>query len=69
MAKAKTKESFLKSRDAAHILDCSPDDVVELVHRGKLTAIKVGRIWRYRMADVLAYQRRHGAERDAVQSS
>jgi excisionase family DNA binding protein len=60
------KKNFLRSKDVAHILDCSPDDVIELVHRGKLTAMKVGRIWKYRMVDVLAYQRRHAANRDAV---
>ena len=57
---------FLKSRDVARILDISPDDVVALVHRGELRAMKVGRLWRYRVADVQAYSRRHPARSDAV---
>lgn len=58
--------SLLRSKDVAHLLDVSPDDVVDLVHKGKLRAIKVGRIWRYRVADVQAYKRRNSAKRKAV---
>jgi len=42
----------------AHLLDVSPDDVVDLARKGKLRAIKVGRFWRFRFADVVAYQRK-----------
>lgn len=52
------EEKLLKSKDVAHILDCSPDDVHVLVHRGELKATKVGRFWRYRLEDVMDYQRR-----------
>ena len=51
------KQLFLRSKDVAHILDCSPDDVAELVRRGRLKAWKDGRIWKYREADVLVYKR------------
>jgi excisionase family DNA binding protein len=54
------KETFLRSKDVAHILDCSPDDVILLARKGKLRALKQGRFWRYRNADVTAYKKRLG---------
>jgi hypothetical protein len=59
----------LRSRDVAHILDLSPDEVTELAHIKKLRAKKVGRIWRYSLADVRAYRRRQESERIATQLS
>jgi excisionase family DNA binding protein len=56
----KEKETFLRSKDVAHILDCSPDDVILLARKGKLRALKQGRFWRYRNADVTAYKKRLG---------
>ena len=55
----KKKEEFLSSKDVAWILDCSPDDVMELARRGKLKSTKVGRFWKYREADVMAYKNRN----------
>jgi excisionase family DNA binding protein len=52
------EEKLLKSKDVAHILDCSPDDVHLLVHRGDLKGIKVGRLWRYRLEDVMEHKRK-----------
>ena len=46
----------LRSKDVAQILDCSPDEVTELVNKKKLRAIKVGRFWRFRLEDVNAYK-------------
>ena len=57
------EEKLLKSKDVAHILDCSPDDVHQLVHRGDLKGSKVGRFWRYRLEDVMDYKRK--MEQDA----
>jgi len=54
----KAKEKLLKSKDVAWILDCSPDDVLDLRRRGKLKAIKHGRFWRFREADVMTYKKR-----------
>ena len=54
------KETFLRSKDVAHILDCSPDDVILLARKGKLRALKQGRFWRYRNADVTTYMKRLG---------
>jgi len=31
----KKKESLLKSKDVAHILDCSPDDVIDLARKSR----------------------------------
>lgn len=52
------EEKLLKSKDVAHILDCSPDDVHLLVHRGDLKGTKVGRFWRYCQEDVMEYKRK-----------
>ncbi len=51
------KESLLRSKDVAHILDCSPDDVIELARRGKLRASKQGRFWRFRYSDIVTYKK------------
>jgi excisionase family DNA binding protein len=50
----------LRTKDVAHILDLSPDEVVELIHKKRLRAIKVGQIWRYSLEDVEAYKRTTG---------
>ena len=55
----KKDEDLLSSKDVAWILDCSPDDVIELARRGKLESTKVGRYWQYREADVIAYKSRN----------
>lgn len=55
---AKKTETLLRSKDVAHILDCSPDDVIELARRGKLRATKQGRFWRFRHNDVLQYKKK-----------
>ena len=55
MSKPKTGE--LRSKDVAHILDCSPDDVIELARRGDMKASKQGRFWRFTVPDVMKYQK------------
>lgn len=52
------EKQLLNSKDVAHILDCSPDDVHLLVHRGELKGTKSGRFWRYRLEDVMEYKRK-----------
>ena len=47
----------LRSKDVAHILDCSPDDVVLLARSGRLPATKKGRFWRFGTIDVVEYKR------------
>ena len=37
-----SKVKILKSREVAHILDCSPDDAIMLARKGKLRAKKRG---------------------------
>ena len=54
----KPKEKLLRSKDVAWILDWSPDDVNVLARKGKLKALKQGRFWRFREADVTAYKKR-----------
>ena len=57
------EEELLKSKDVAHILDCSPDDVHLLVHRGDLKGTKVGRFWRYRSGRCDGVQEKNGGRR------
>ena len=52
------ERTFLNSKEVAHILDCTPDDIHVLVQRRELQATKEGRLWRYRPADVEAYKRK-----------
>ncbi len=47
---------FLRARDVAHILDCSPDDLYPLINAGELKAHKIGRLWKFRLDDVLTYK-------------
>ena len=53
---------FLRSRDVAHLLDITPDEASELALRKELKAEKVGRLWRYKFEDVMAYRRRRERE-------
>jgi len=62
MAKDKT---LLRSKDVAHILDCSPDDVIELARKGKIKASKNGRFWRFREKDITAYVKKQKRENTA----
>jgi excisionase family DNA binding protein len=48
---------FLTSREVAHLLDCSPNDVIALIRRGTLKAEK-GTHWKYRLEDVMAFKKK-----------
>ena len=50
-------KKLLRSKDVAHILNCSPDDVITIARSGKLKAVKDGRFWKFRHADVMAYKK------------
>ena len=50
-------KNCLRSKDVAHLLDCSPDDVIELARSGKLAARKRGQFWRFKLSDITAYQK------------
>ncbi len=56
----KKTDKYFRSKDVAHILDCSPDDVIVLAKKGKLRAAKQGRFWRYRQEDVMNYKKQAG---------
>jgi excisionase family DNA binding protein len=47
---------FLRAKDVAHILDCSPDDLYDVISRGEMPAVKQGRFWLFRYEDVMAYK-------------
>jgi hypothetical protein len=52
------KETMLRSKDVAHILDLPPDDVIYLARKGKLRGVKEGKYWKFRLRDVKYYQKR-----------
>lgn len=55
-------DKAFRTKDVAHILDCSPDDVIEFCKRGELQAFKQGRFWRITPSAVKKYQRKIDAE-------
>jgi excisionase family DNA binding protein len=57
-------EDYLRSKDVAHILDLSPDDVIELARKGELEGTKNGRFWRFKVKDVKEYQKQKRKEED-----
>ena len=52
------EDQLLRPRDVAHILDCCPDDLYPLIYTGEIKAEKVGRLWKFRMNDVMDYKAR-----------
>ena len=52
------KETLLRSKDVAHILDLPPDDVIYLARKGKLRGVKEGKYWKFTLRDVKYYQKR-----------
>lgn len=51
------KSEVLFYRDVAYLLDCSPDEVLNLARTGRLPGVKQGKFWRFYRADVMVYQR------------
>jgi excisionase family DNA binding protein len=58
-------DELLRAKDVAHILDCSPDDVYPLINTGELKAFKVGRLWRFRLEDVMDCKKRMAGRDDS----
>lgn len=56
---------FLRARDVAHILDCSPDDLYDVISKGEMPAVKQGRFWLFRYEDVIAYKEREAKDAEA----
>jgi len=54
-----SKENYrLKSKHVAHLLDCSPDDVIDLARSGQLKGAKEGRYWFFHFRDVETYRKK-----------
>ncbi|MEW6296369.1 MAG: helix-turn-helix domain-containing protein [Thermodesulfobacteriota bacterium] len=51
-------DTLLNSRQAAEMLDLSPDTVNELARKHSLPGMKRGRQWRFRRRDVAFFKRR-----------
>ena len=49
------KEPLLDSHQAAAILKVHPRTLQRLVHRGKIHAIQVGKLWRFRASVIEAW--------------
>ena len=58
------KTPLLRSKDVAHILDISPDEVIELARKGELKGEKRGRFWWFSEADVRACKKRMKKQAD-----
>ncbi len=57
----KKKQTLFRSIDVAHILDISPDDVLNLRRRGLLKGVRYkAKGWRFREADVMVYKKKMG---------
>ena len=52
------KQTILKTRDLAILLDLSPDVVNDMARRGHLKGFKSGNQWRFRRRDVERYMER-----------
>jgi excisionase family DNA binding protein len=48
-------ENLLSINTAAARLDCHAETLRRIIRRGELTAVKVGRSWRVRETDLLAF--------------
>ncbi|MGE0823589.1 MAG: helix-turn-helix domain-containing protein [Candidatus Binatia bacterium] len=51
------KEVLLNSRQAAELLDVSPDAVNELARKNTLPGVKRGRQWRFRRQDIASLRK------------
>jgi len=51
------EETLLNSRQAAEILDLSPDTVNELARKNTLLGTKRGRQWRFRRRDLASFKK------------
>jgi excisionase family DNA binding protein len=54
---AEKDDVLLNSRQAAEMLDLSPDTVNDLARRRALPGVKRGRQWRFRRRDVAVFKR------------
>lgn len=54
---AEKDDVLLNSRQAAEMLDLSPDTVNDLARRQALPGVKRGRQWRFRRRDVAVFKR------------
>ena len=57
--KSQNSKDWIPSREAAKILNCSPNTVIGLVQDGLLTGEKIGGRWMINLADVQAFQIKH----------
>lgn len=58
MGVAEKEDVLLNSREAAELLDLSPDTVNELARNLTLPAVKRGRQWRFRRRDILSLKKK-----------
>ena len=58
-------ENLLKSKDVAHLCDCSPDDVIMACRQRLVSAVKHGRFWRMTRTEAMKLQRIFEARRAA----
>jgi excisionase family DNA binding protein len=52
MDATRTLPTFLTSEEVLHSLKVTPRTLYRLIHAGELPAVRVGRQWRFRRADL-----------------
>jgi excisionase family DNA binding protein len=52
-------DNLFSINTAAARLDCHPETLRRIIRRGELAAVKVGRTWRVRESDLVAYLNAH----------
>ncbi len=52
-------DNLFSINTAAARLDCHPETLRRIIRRGDLAAVKVGRTWRVRESDLVAYLNAH----------
>lgn len=50
-------ETLLEAEDVAGLLKVHKQTVYDLARSGRLPAVKIGKVWRFRPSDVSAFQR------------
>ena len=64
-----TRPEFLTTHEAAEMIACSRQHVVDLINEGKLKATKIGTHRRIKLDDLMTFMEEEDRERDAAMAS
>ena len=54
----KEDDHILRTKDVAHLWDCSPDDIGDMARNGWPGARKIGRYWKFSYAAVMKHRKK-----------